>query len=362
LTGHPASSPPPDDTDATRQGSEPPSSRPVRDSIIDEVDRDESFSSEKLRNLSARLALGAEADVTDEDITSVLGAESLKAFRYAQESLHGRVRKVTGEPAFCHSADVALRALDLGYPDRLLQVCLLHDAAEDSSDDIVTLFFQLEEIKRLFEADIALDVRMLTNRYQIILQSLSGLLPDNLPFEPESMGAVFQALDDLREQVPRPVRDEFDHEFYQLHAYFLPSISRWLIIALLAANVLARREVIRGRRYHISSWHPQPVPNHGKHPLGGHALAQLPVNVSRGIVAPLHLAGRRIEGIDICPVVVDDACRCVRDSVLHQDARVHRPGRAQRPVHHDTSFNGSGSKSPQQAACGGFQRVDVTVT
>lgn len=225
LTAHPASSPPPDDTDATRQGSEPPPSPMARDSVIDEVGRDESFASEKLRNLSARLALGGEEDVTDEDITSVLGADSLKAFRYAQQSLHGLVRKVTGEPAFCHSADVALRALDLGYRDRLLQVCLLHDAAEDSSDDVVTLFFQLKEIERLFEADVALDVRVLTNRYQIILQSLSGLLPENLPFEPESMGAVFQALDDLRDQVPPSVRDEFDYEFYQLHAYFLPSVN-----------------------------------------------------------------------------------------------------------------------------------------
>ncbi len=211
--------------------------------MVDELGRDESFGSEMLRNLSARLALGDEQDVTDAEIVSVLGEQSLRAFRYAQESLRGLVRKVTGEPAFCHSADVALRALDLAYPRPLLQVCLLHDAAEDSSDDIITLFFHLKEIERLFDPDVVADVRVLTNRYQIILQSLSGLLPDNLPFEPESLGAVTRALDELRAQVPPLVRDEFDYEFYQLHTYFLPAVN-------LAAG---RRRGLIDRQYTVLS-------------------------------------------------------------------------------------------------------------
>jgi hypothetical protein len=233
----------PVETAADSQASEPRHWRPARDSMIDEPGGYEPFVPEKLRNLSARLALGAEQDVSDDDITSVLGPDSLKAFRYAQQSLRGLVRKVTGEPAFCHSADVALRALDLGYPDLLLQVCLLHDAVEDSSDDIITLFFHLKEIERLFAADVALDVRILTNRYQIILQSLSGLLPENLPFEPESVGAVCRALDELHAQVPPLVRDEFAHEFYQLRTYFLPSVN-------LAAG---RRRGLVDRQYTVLS-------------------------------------------------------------------------------------------------------------
>ena len=68
---------------------------------------------QKVRDFSASLAMGLASELTDDAIAHVLGKEAVKAFRFAHEKLHGFVRKTTGEPAFCHSADIALRAVTL---------------------------------------------------------------------------------------------------------------------------------------------------------------------------------------------------------------------------------------------------------
>ncbi|MFQ5740748.1 MAG: hypothetical protein ACE5JX_17230 [Acidobacteriota bacterium] len=176
---------------------------------------------QRVREFSARLAVGENPG--DEEVAEVLGQEVVVPFRYAQDCLRGLVRRTTGEPAFCHSADIALRALDLGYPDSTLVVCLLHDTVEDRSSSPAELSRCLAEVGRRFEAP-AQDVRLCTNRYSVLLRSLGRRVPPDLPFQQSSLEPVRKALRKFEKELPHDLSCEFEHEFRQFLDYFLDEV------------------------------------------------------------------------------------------------------------------------------------------
>lgn len=177
-----------------------------------------------VRRFSARLAMGLPDEIADEEIVEVLGAEAVGAFRYAQKSLHGFVRRTTGEPSFCHSADIALRALDLGYSPRIVQVALLHDTIEDRSKTLGQVLENLAELERLFGQDVAQDVRRSTNVYSLIIRPLEQHVPNNLPFDDSAKPALLLGIEQIRRELPLDVRRQFEHEFQQLLEYFVHQV------------------------------------------------------------------------------------------------------------------------------------------
>jgi uncharacterized protein (DUF2267 family) len=161
-----------------------------------------------------------ESPVSDDEIVAALGSDLLPAFRYAQERLAGKVRKVTLEPSFCHSADVAFRALGLGYPPETLMVSFLHDVVEDTCRTIADVPNALDELSGQFPDQVVADVRILTNRYQLIFNDLVPKVHAKVPFEPRTARALRAALDVLRYELPANVADQFEPELDQLANFF----------------------------------------------------------------------------------------------------------------------------------------------
>ena len=206
----------------------PESPTPSPDSVVSQwladlsPDQKDLFCGEDaVRSFSARLAVGLGEEITDAEIVAVLGPEAIPCFRYAQRSLHGIVRRTTGEPAFCHSADIALRALDLGYSSRIVQVALLHDTVEDRSKTLEQVVSNLAEIENLFGWEIAQDVRHSTNVYSVILRNLDSKVSHDLAFDGSARPALLKGIDDVRKEVPDDLRHKFRHEFSQLLDYFV---------------------------------------------------------------------------------------------------------------------------------------------
>jgi hypothetical protein len=177
-----------------------------------------------VRLFSARLAVGLGEEITDPEIEAVLGSNTIPAFRYAQRSLHGFVRRTTGEPAFCHSADIALRALDLGYPSPIVQAALLHDTVEDRSKSLEEVLTHLAEIESLFGWETAQDVRNSTNTYSVILRSLDHKVSRELHFDDSAKPALLRGVDEVRRELPENLRHRFRHEFAQLLDYFIHQV------------------------------------------------------------------------------------------------------------------------------------------
>lgn len=177
-----------------------------------------------VRRFSARLAVGLGEEIADFEIVEVLGSHVVPHFRYAQRALHGIVRKTTGEPAFCHSADIALRALDLGYPERIVQLALLHDTVEDRSKNLEQVVDNLADIQNLFGWEVAEDVRHSTNTYSTILRGLESKVSPDLAFDESSKPALLKGVDDVRRELPENLRSYFRHEFAQLQDYFIHSV------------------------------------------------------------------------------------------------------------------------------------------
>ncbi len=171
---------------------------------------------ESRRLLSQHLMDWHEQPVADEDVVASLGEEALPAFRFAQARLEGRVRKVTLEPAFCHSADVALRAADLGYSSVAVQAALLHDVLEDTSKTVPDLARATDDLRARFAPAVTEAVELLTNRYQLLFQALHPKVRPDLPFEPRSARAYRAALDVLRWELPAETADRYAFEFERL--------------------------------------------------------------------------------------------------------------------------------------------------
>ncbi len=190
------------------------------------------------QRLSMRLMRGEAAEVPDADVEVVLGAGIVPAFRFAEEHLRGRRRRTTDEPVFCHSADISMRARDLGYGPRTVIAGLLHDVVEEAAPAPGEMTGLLQEIEGLFGIDTGRDVRMLTNRFTALLEAVRRDVPQDLPFEDSSRDVVSGALGALRDRLPPDVADAFRYEFHQLLDYYLPGAD--------VARGAARARVDRG--------------------------------------------------------------------------------------------------------------------
>lgn len=168
--------------------------------------------------------MGLAGEVSDQQIAEILGPQIPKAFRYAHEKLHGFVRKTTGEPAFCHSADIALRARDLGYSSRIIQGSLLHDTVEDRSKTLEDVLGYLDELALYFDNEVVWDVRCSTNLYSIIIRQLERRLPSHLPFDSSSANLMRQELISYRQTLSPEIRQAFQAQFSNLIDYFLVHI------------------------------------------------------------------------------------------------------------------------------------------
>lgn len=167
-------------------------------------------------SLSEKLMGTSDDEVSDAEVAAALGHECIPAFRFAGEHLRGRNRKVTQEPTICHSADIALRAADLGFGTHVRMTGLLHDLVEDASRDIADAHVLLHQLASRFGATIARDVRLLTNLYHLILDGVDGDVPSNLPFEQASLDRARYALDKHRRAVPAACREMFARQFGRL--------------------------------------------------------------------------------------------------------------------------------------------------
>lgn len=172
-----------------------------------------------LVRLSEKLMEWDEAPVTDAEIARALGPDAVTAFRYTQRKLAGRVRKVTGEPALCHSADVAIRALSLGYGPDVIAACLLHDVVEDTSGRFCQLPAALDEIASTFSEDLASDVAVLTNRYQLLFQAVTEKVNRALKPSRAALDAFRAALDVVHYESDPALFDEFTREFLGVAAF-----------------------------------------------------------------------------------------------------------------------------------------------
>lgn len=181
---------------------------------LEERELDPFEGADALVDFSARLMAGEE--VSEQQVAGVLGLGLVRAFRYAEERLNGRVRRTTREPALCHSVDIALRALDLGYPEPVLRLALLHDTVEDSSRTLEEVSENLAAVGAAFGPEVQADVRLITNRYDALLRQLEGGLPPGLPLRVEALPALYEALETLQGNLPERLRWEFDGEFRRL--------------------------------------------------------------------------------------------------------------------------------------------------
>jgi len=149
----------------------------------------------RLRRFSTRLMQDSRG-VSDEEIAGMLGPGTVEAFRFAEHVLRGRRRRTTDEPAFCHSADIALRAADLGYGERVLKCALLHDVVEDGAAHLVEMDLFLQQMHERFGSEVGRDVRILTNRYAKILDErpIRERLSSPPPFDESGRQALAEAV------------------------------------------------------------------------------------------------------------------------------------------------------------------------
>ena len=201
-----------------------PNKPATAEDLVLSVEKDVFCGEQRVVNFSAQLALQVGQSLSDNDIGGVLGMDAVPAFRYAERSLSGFVRRTTGEPALCHSAYIALRALDLGYPQRVVQVALLHDTVEDRSRNLLEISQHLSEIRSLFGEDVARDVRCSTNVYSTIIRGIESALPRGLAFDDSTKPVLADALSKHRSALGFQLADEYDREYRQLLDYFLGQI------------------------------------------------------------------------------------------------------------------------------------------
>lgn len=176
------------------------------------------------RRLQELLATGQDDRIVDEDVGVALGPAAVPAFRYAQAALSGMVRRTTREPSFCHSMDIALRARDLGYPDRVVVACLLHDTVEDRSRTLVDAWRLLGEVSDRFGGEVGRDVRILTNRYLLVIEPAGRHVPRYLPFDESAVRIVRDGMETAWSDLTPEVREEFEYEFHQVADWFLPRV------------------------------------------------------------------------------------------------------------------------------------------
>lgn len=174
---------------------------------------------EALVSLSEKLMTVADEALGDDEVAAALGPACVPAFRFAAARLRGRVRKVTREPTICHSADIALRAADLGYPSHVRVVGLLHDVVEDASRGVEDAHALLEELAERFEPAIARDVHLLTNIYHLILDGVEAHVPPSLPFDRAALDRVRAAVEAHRRAVSGGCREQFARQFGRLDGF-----------------------------------------------------------------------------------------------------------------------------------------------
>lgn len=186
-------------------------------------------------SLSDLLLRSAPPSEHEDEVVAELGENALAAFRYARAAFEGLQRE-TGEPAICHTGDVAIRVADLALPSHYVITALLHDCVEDTSDSPSSVVRGLSEIERRFGLPVRDDVRLLTNRYSIIvrhaLRSLSSRSV-RLGLTEESLAKVSSEIRVLRRTLPPSIQEALSHEYHRL-AEILPSLD------LTAAQEMAR--------------------------------------------------------------------------------------------------------------------------
>jgi hypothetical protein len=173
---------------------------------------------ENLRRFSDHIAAGER--VTDEEVVSAFSPALLESFRYAAKTLAGRVRRVTGAPSISHSVDSALRAKLLGFSEDYVRTCLLHDVVEDTSKNLEQIAQGLQKVRSRFGDEVARDVRILTNRYSVIFETVAPLVMPRLPFELESLEPVRVQISRMRRELPETLQREFSYEFPFLLDHF----------------------------------------------------------------------------------------------------------------------------------------------
>jgi len=179
----------------------------------------------RLRRFSTRLMQDSRG-VPNEEIAAMLGPGTVEAFRFAEHVLRGRRRRTTDEPAFCHSADIAIRAADLGYGERVLKACLLHDVVEDGAAHLVEMALFLQQMNEQFGEEVGRDVRVLTNRYAKILEErpIRERLGAPLPFDESGRQALATAIRDYRQGLPESLQRNFGYEFHQVLEWLIPTL------------------------------------------------------------------------------------------------------------------------------------------
>lgn len=161
--------------------------------------------------------LGTPSNYEDE-VTAELGAEALPAFRYALGCFEG-LQRASGEPAICHTADVAIRGADLRLPSVYIVTALLHDCVEDTSSSPNAYAQAIREIERRFGAEIGENVRLLTNRYSIVVnQAIRSLGARAVPLRmnDESLARVAAEVRVLRRALDPNVQDVLSREYDRL--------------------------------------------------------------------------------------------------------------------------------------------------
>ena len=174
---------------------------------------------EGLVRLSQRLMDWYDAPISDQEIADVLGEDLIPAFRYAQQKLDGKVRKVTLEPAFCHSADVAFRAVELGYPKVVVASCFLHDVVEDVCKSIEDMPAALNDLARTFSPEVLHAVSLVTNRYQLIFKRMVPKVDARVGMDSRGVQAYRAALDVVWYELPADTIALFEEDFQRLGVY-----------------------------------------------------------------------------------------------------------------------------------------------
>ena len=191
---------------------------------------------EALIRFSEKLMEWDGAPVTDREIADALGPGMVEIFRYAQKKLVGRIRKVTGEPSLCHSADVAIRAASLGYGEDVVKACLLHDVVEDTSNSYTELPMALAEIATTFSDELGQDIALLTNRYQLLFGSAAMKVSASVQPTQRGLDAFRAALDVLRYESDPSLTEQFVCEFTGIAKYLEGNID------LAQAQEVCRRD------------------------------------------------------------------------------------------------------------------------
>ena len=164
------------------------------------------------------LQVGCRLSEVEEYVETELGADCLEAFRYAFDCMY-RVQRSSGEAAICHTADVAVRAKDLGLPGIYIKLALLHDCVEDTSKSPEACVRNLQEIDRVFGHELGANVRLLTNRYALIVDRAVKSLDrgeTTLEMTPESVAHVVSEVQRLRRTLRADVQKALEHEYDRL--------------------------------------------------------------------------------------------------------------------------------------------------